>query len=120
MTGSTARSRGDHARRGGPEADRLRLEAQPRCDTAPETAILHRLHALGYLYHVDVRPARSIPRRADIASPRLWLAVFVDGCSRHATRADLPARGGEDLQQPLSRETAAVGVVQQSHSPRVD
>lgn len=50
-------------------------------DTGPEMAIRRRLWTAGFRYRVALR----IPEggRADIAVPRLRLAVFIDGCFWH-------------------------------------
>lgn len=53
-------------------------------DTKPELAVRRLLHARGLRYRVDYRvvaPGRSV--RADIAFPRLKVAVFIDGCFWH-------------------------------------
>jgi DNA mismatch endonuclease (patch repair protein) len=53
-------------------------------DTAPELALRRLLHARGLRYRVDVRPLRSLRRKADVVFPRLRVCVFVDGCFWHS------------------------------------
>ena len=60
------------------------MRAVGRRDTAPELAVRRLLHARGLRYRVDFPlPLEGVRRRADIAFPRLRLAVFVDGCWWH-------------------------------------
>ncbi len=61
------------------------MKANRRADTKPELALRSALHALGYRYRKDFRldlPARRV--RPDIAFTARKVAVFVDGCFRHA------------------------------------
>lgn len=53
-------------------------------DTKPELRIRRRLHGQSYRYRIDVRPEPPIPRRADMVFARAEVAVFIDGCFRHA------------------------------------
>lgn len=54
-------------------------------DTRPELALRRRLHALGLRYRVNAQlPLHGVRRRADVAFPRLRVAVFVDGCLWHS------------------------------------
>lgn len=52
-------------------------------DTAPELALRKLLHARGLRYRVDVRPVKSLRRKADIVFTRQRICVFVDGCFWH-------------------------------------
>ena len=56
--------------------------AKPR-DTAPEKALRLKLHKNGLRYRIDVRPIKSLNRRADIVFRSAKVAVFVDGCFWH-------------------------------------
>lgn len=59
------------------------MRSTPRRDTPCEMAIRSAVHARGLRYRVDWRlPATR--RRADLAFPRLKIAVMVDGCFWHA------------------------------------
>jgi len=60
-----------------------KMSVQLQRDTKPEMAIRRILHARGYRYRVDYR-LPGIRQRADIAFPRLRIAVFVDGCFWHS------------------------------------
>lgn len=60
-----------------------RMKSQRQRDTEPETALRSALHMLGFRFRVDYR-LPEMRRRADIAFPRLRIAVFVDGCFWHA------------------------------------
>jgi DNA mismatch endonuclease, patch repair protein len=52
-------------------------------DTAPELAVRRLLHARGLRYQVHL-PLPGMPRRrADVAFPRVRVAVFIDGCYWH-------------------------------------
>jgi DNA mismatch endonuclease (patch repair protein) len=57
-------------------------------DTTPELAVRRLLHRSGLRYRVDVRPDRSIRRKADIVFPRQKVAIFIDGCFWHGCPAD--------------------------------
>jgi len=59
-----------------------RMKSQRQRDTAAETALRSLLHRRGFRFRVHYAlPSRR--RRADIAFPRLRIAVFVDGCFWH-------------------------------------
>ena len=58
------------------------MQRQARRDTAPELALRSMLHRAGFRFRVDY-PVAGTRRRADLAFPRLRLAVFVDGCFWH-------------------------------------
>jgi DNA mismatch endonuclease (patch repair protein) len=58
------------------------MQRQRRRDTAPEVAIRSLLHERGFRFRVD-HPLPGLRRRADIAFPRLRVAVMVDGCFWH-------------------------------------
>jgi DNA mismatch endonuclease, patch repair protein len=56
--------------------------ATPRRDTPCELALRSAVHRLGFRYRVDW-PLPGTRRRADLAFPRLKIAVMVDGCFWH-------------------------------------
>lgn len=58
------------------------MKSQRQRDTAPETALRSVLHRRGFRFRVHYALPR-LRRRADIAFPRLRIAVFVDGCFWH-------------------------------------
>ncbi|MGH6730075.1 MAG: very short patch repair endonuclease, partial [Sphingomicrobium sp.] len=62
---------------------RRSMQGNRRRDTKPEVAVRRLIHGTGLRYRVDFRPIRSLNRRADIAFPRLKIAVFIDGCFWH-------------------------------------
>jgi DNA mismatch endonuclease, patch repair protein len=55
-------------------------------DTAPEVAVRSALHRLGLRFRKDLHIRIGGPRgvRTDIAFPRQYVAVFVDGCYWHS------------------------------------
>jgi len=53
-------------------------------DTKPELALRKLLFARGLRYRVDVRPVKSLRRKADVVFTRQRVCVFVDGCFWHA------------------------------------
>lgn len=65
------------------EGNRRSMQANKGRDTKPELAVRRALHARGHRYRVDVRPERSLNRRADIVFTRAQVAVFIDGCYWH-------------------------------------
>ncbi|QWZ09233.1 very short patch repair endonuclease [Nocardioides panacis] len=65
------------------EVTRSRMRAQGRRDTKPEIAIRRGLHALGYRFRVDYRPAPDLRCRGDIVFTKRRLVLFVDGCFWH-------------------------------------
>jgi DNA mismatch endonuclease, patch repair protein len=58
------------------------MKAQRSRDTGVERALRSALHARGLRFRVDYRLPES-RRRADIAFPKLRIAVFCDGCFWH-------------------------------------
>jgi DNA mismatch endonuclease (patch repair protein) len=58
------------------------MKSQRQRDTAAETALRSVLHRRGFRFRVDYA-LPTLRRRADIAFPRLCIAVFVDGCFWH-------------------------------------
>jgi DNA mismatch endonuclease (patch repair protein) len=74
------------AERGTPAAsspDALRrMKSQRQRDTAAETTLRSLLHRRGLRFRVHYA-LPNLRRRADIAFPRLRIAVFVDGCFWH-------------------------------------
>ena len=63
---------------------RRRMRNVRQRDTPVELALRRELHRLGLGYRVDVRPLRSLPRRADVVFFTAHVAVFVDGCFWHS------------------------------------
>lgn len=63
-------------------AVRRRMRATPRRDTPCELALRSAVYRLGLRYRVDW-PLPGTRRRADLAFPRLRIAVMVDGCFWH-------------------------------------
>jgi len=60
-----------------------RMKAVRQRDTEAEMAVRRRIHAMGLRYRVDFPVLESPRRRADIAFPRLRIAIFIDGCFWH-------------------------------------
>lgn len=58
------------------------MQSQRQRDTASEVALRSLLHRRGLRFRVHY-PLPNLRRRADIAFPRLRIAVFVDGCFWH-------------------------------------
>jgi DNA mismatch endonuclease, patch repair protein len=65
-----------------PEAGRIKAATTGR-DTRPELRVRSALHRRGYRFRVNFQPLPALRRTADIAFPRLRLAVFIDGCFWH-------------------------------------
>lgn len=59
-----------------------RMKSQRQRDTAAELAVRSHLHRRGHRFRVHYALPK-LRRRADIAFPRLRIAVFVDGCFWH-------------------------------------
>jgi DNA mismatch endonuclease, patch repair protein len=60
------------------------MQANKRCDTAPEVALRSALHARGLRFRKDFRLSDVASRpRPDIVFPRAKVAIFVDGCFWH-------------------------------------
>lgn len=70
-----------------------------------ELRLRRRLHAAGLRYRVDYRPVKNLRRTADIAFPRLRLAVFVDGCFWHQcpSHASMPKTNRDFWRAKLNR-----------------
>ena len=58
------------------------MKSQRQRDTAAEVALRSHLHGRGLRFRVHY-PLPKLRRRADIAFPRLRIAVFIDGCFWH-------------------------------------
>jgi DNA mismatch endonuclease (patch repair protein) len=58
------------------------MKSQRQRDTAAETALRSLLHRRGLRFRVHYT-LPNLRRRADVAFPRLCIAVFVDGCFWH-------------------------------------
>ncbi|GII02756.1 hypothetical protein Pta02_47640 [Planobispora takensis] len=66
------------------DAVRASMRSNKSRDTKPELALRKAVHALGLRYRVAVRlPLPGRRRTADLAFPRLRIAVFLDGCFWH-------------------------------------
>jgi DNA mismatch endonuclease, patch repair protein len=61
------------------------MKAQRQRDTEKELSIRSVLHRHGFRFRVHY-PLLQLRRTADIAFPRLRIAVFVDGCFWHGCR----------------------------------
>jgi DNA mismatch endonuclease (patch repair protein) len=63
---------------------RNNMRSVRRKNTAPELAVRRLLFFRGLRYRVDyLLPIKGCRRRADVAFPKLRIAVFVDGCWWH-------------------------------------
>jgi DNA (cytosine-5)-methyltransferase 1 len=62
---------------------RSRMRRQSRRDTKPEILLRKELSKYGLRYRVDYAPVATVRSKADIAFPRIKLAVFVHGCFWH-------------------------------------
>lgn len=60
-----------------------RMARTPQKDTSAEMAIRRELHRRGFRYRVDYTVLRKPRRTADLAFPKLKIAVFIDGCFWH-------------------------------------
>jgi len=67
-----------------PEQASRRMAQQAVRDTKPELRLRKLLFAHGLRYRVDYRLPLAARTKADIAFPRLRVAIFVDGCFWHA------------------------------------
>jgi len=65
------------------EAALKRMQAAKPRDTAPEKALRSALYREGLRYRIDVKPIKSLNRRADIVFRSVKVAIFVDGCFWH-------------------------------------
>ena len=69
-------------------ATRRAMQGNRRTDTAPEVALRHALHKLGYRFRKDfVIQAEDARTHADIVFTRRRVIVFVDGCYWHGCPA---------------------------------
>src|SRR5437763_2548555 len=59
-----------------------RMKSQRQRDTAAEKLVRSLLHRSGFRFRVQY-PLPNLRRRADVAFPRLRVAVFIDGCFWH-------------------------------------
>lgn len=59
------------------------MRSVKRRDTLPEMEVRRRVHAMGMRYFVDHRVLEKPIRKADLAFPKLKIAVFIDGCFWH-------------------------------------
>jgi DNA mismatch endonuclease, patch repair protein len=84
------------------------MRRQGRRDTKPELAIRRRLHALGYRFRVDYKPAPDLRCRGDIVFTRKKLVVFVDGCFWHGCpiHATAPKNNAEWWREKLDANIA--------------
>ena len=87
-----------------------RMRNTPTRDTPAELAVRRLLHARGLRYRVDVRPVKTLSRKADIVFGAAKIAMFVDGCFWHACpmhgSAPSPTRlGGRRSCAPTSSGT---------------
>ena len=82
-----------------------RMSRQATRDTAPELALLRRLHAAGYRFRVDFSPLPGLRRKADIVFTRRKVAVFVDGCFWHCCpqHGTMPAANHDWWEAKLAR-----------------
>lgn len=62
---------------------RARMRSTPQRDTSCELALRSAVHGLGLRYNIHW-PLAGTRRRADLAFPRLKVAVMVDGCFWHS------------------------------------
>ena len=85
-----------------PMVSRRMARTGPR-DTVPEMRLRRLLHGKGLRYRVDYPVLARLRRRADIAFPRIRLAVFIDGCFWHGCpiHGTWPKRNGEFWRQKI-------------------
>lgn len=71
--------------------------------TVPEIAMRHQLYRIGLRYRVDYEVLKKPRRVADVAFPRLKIAVFIDGCFWHgcAEHASWPKQNAEFWRQKI-------------------
>ena len=81
----------------------LRMAKIPQKGTEPEVSLRRELYRSGLRYRVDFVVLRKPRRVADIAFPRLKVAVFVDGCFWHGCpiHATWPKRNAEFWRQKI-------------------
>lgn len=92
------------------DAVSVRMRANRRRDTHPETALRSALHGRGLRYRVDfpIRLPGRRPVRPDIVFTRAGICVFVDGCFWHCCPAHgvAPARNVGYWRPKLARNVA--------------
>lgn len=59
------------------------MQANKPRETSPELRLRRALHAAGFRFRKDCRPAAELRCTADVVFPRQRLCVFVDGCFWH-------------------------------------
>lgn len=71
--------------------------------TAPEIAMRRQLYRIGLRYRVNYEVLKKPRRVADLAFPRLKIAVFVDGCFWHGCpeHASWPKQNAEFWRQKI-------------------
>ena len=81
----------------------LRMAKVRQQGTAPEVALRRELFQSGLRYRVNYAVIKKPSRVADIAFPRLKVAVFVDGCFWHGCpkHATWPKRNAEFWRQKI-------------------
>jgi DNA mismatch endonuclease (patch repair protein) len=82
------------------------MQANRRCDTAPELRFRSALHQRGFRFRKDYRvDLQDLRVRIDIAFPRAMVAGFVDGCFWHRCpeHGSDPCRNGDFWQRKLDR-----------------
>lgn len=90
-----------------PEASRRMAKVRQK-DTGAEVALRRELYRRGLRYRVDFKVLQKPRRVADIAFPRLRIAVFVDGCFWHGCpeHATWPQRNAEFWKQKIDANRA--------------
>ena len=80
-----------------------RMAAGRQKGTAPEVALRRELYRNGLRYRVNVEVLKKPRRVADVAFPRLRIAVFVDGCFWHGCpqHATWPKHNAEFWRQKI-------------------
>ena len=82
-------------------------------NTKPELAVRRALHAAGFRYRVDMRPALELRGRADIVFTKRKIAIYIDGCFWHGcpVHATTPKRNADywvpKLQRNVERDRDA-------------
>lgn len=71
--------------------------------TAPEIAMRRQLYRIGLRYRVNYEVLKKPRRVADLAFPRLKIAVFIDGCFWHGCpeHASWPKQNAEFWRQKI-------------------
>lgn len=81
-----------------------RMKSQKQRDTKPEIELRSCLHTMGYRFRTDMIPIPGMKTRADIAFPRVKVAIFVDGCFWHSCpkHGTMPKQNSKWWQQKLA------------------